>query len=434
MGGSNAIFTNVNGISEYSPATMGFQARQDRQRICTIIDASLKARGYFAMPDIVDAAYDAGFRTCTDAEGFGEWCKLWKIPRNLPEASSDTKEAHQSTDASHGSVPQGMMLINMDLVPLEHRDFVAQWCKPVPATTPNGGTPSTSETSNVGQRSSATNDQSKTAQKRAFEIDPDGDHHDTTSNKKRIRSCGEMSLYQSCYSRPTHPVQPYGDNTPPEVDTSNSSKELPQAQKRAKQKPRSPANKSRRSFRSSFCSCWDVICRYCNAYPRAEMLTLLSTTGSSSSEAARSGPSEPNNAGNLSKSKANQGVKRKKEEDHDGFRNSVGPKYESSSTSNKRSRFDEEGFFGTPYSPATKFGSSSRANSPTKSENAGIPLGSQETHGVKRKNSNEHPRVLHNHIVDLFDEDEVEEANIKASPDVLKTRKIASPSRDLDKI
>ena len=386
--------------AEYSPTTMAFQARQDRQRICTIIDASLKVRGYFAMPDIVDAAYDAGFRTCTDEEGFGEWCKLWNIPRNLPEASSDTKEAHQSTDARQGSVPQGMMLINMDLVPLEHRDFVAQWCKSVPATTPNGEAPFTTETSNVGPPSSATNSKSKTAQKRAFEIDLDGDRHDTTSDKKRIRSCGEMSLYQSCYSRPAHPVQPYGDNRPPKVETSTSSKEHSQAEKRTHKSPRSPANKP----------------------------------GSSTTKATPSDPSESNNAGNLSKSKANQGVKRKNEEDHDGFRNLVALKSQPQTTSNKRSRHSEKGVFRTPSSPATKSGSSSRTPSPNKSEYAGSPSGCKEHRGLKRKNSNEHPRVLHGQVIDFFDEDEAEEANIKASPDVLKTRKIAHPSSDLDKI
>lgn len=384
--GTNTESTNVNGGSGFSPATMAYQAKQDRRRICNIIDTSLKDRGYFASPDIIETAYDAGFRTCTEAEGFGEWCKLWNIPRNLPEGPSDTKEARQPVHgAPHGSVPQGMMMINMDLVPLELRDFVAQWCKAVSATTANGAAPATSESFSEGPPSTATGNQSNTAQKRAFH---DAFDHDTTSNKKRVRSCGEMSLWQSCYTQPAHPVQPYGtatSETAPVDETSSSSNQHAQAEKRAKRTPSSAANKS-------------------------------------------------NDAVNTSKPKAVQGVKRKNEDDHDGFRNFVAPKPEFSTTSNEQSGSNEKRVLRTPSSPATKSSSSSRASSPDKSDNAGSPSGSQEPRSLKRKNSNEHPKVLHGQIIDIVEEDEVEEANIKASPDVLKTRKIAHPSSDLDRI
>ena len=397
-GGANAESTKVNGASGYSPATMAYQAKQDRQRICTVIDTSLKERGFFASPDTVDAAYDAGFRTCTDEEGFGTWCRLWNIPRNLPEGSSSTKEAHQTAvpDAPHGSVPQGMMLINMDLVPLEHRDFVAQWCKPVPpATTPNGAAPITSQTSNDGPPSTAINDQSKTAQKRSFQNAFD---LDTMSNKKRVRSYEEMSLYQSCYSQSAHPVQPYGSNAAPEDEIPYASNEHSHAENRAQKNPSSPSNKS----------------------------------GSSSREASGNGLAKSSDADNTSKSKAVQGVKRKNEDDHDGFRNFIAPKSEPFTTSKEQSRSNEKRVLRTPSSPATTSSSSSRTSSPIKPEYAGSPSEYQEPRRVKRKNSKEHPKVFHGQVIDLISEDEDEEANIKASADVLRTRKIAKPSRRLD--
>ena len=143
------------------------------------------------------------------------------------ENEPPSKKARPSADTEPNKEPvhQGMMLINIDLVPVELRDQVAQrWCRPLPeymvkgesqpevgSATPQVLTVPEEPTQQTGVKRKLmipiTFYHDKVEVGTTLELDSDDE---TASNKKRIRSYKERSLYQSCYAQPAQPAQSYG--------------------------------------------------------------------------------------------------------------------------------------------------------------------------------------------------------------------------------
>lgn len=273
-------------------------------------------------------------------------------------------------------------MIDMDAVPLEYRQLVAQWCKPMPADghdRANNIKPIAAEPtpSNENPTSTTTDNPSKAIMKRGFQDEADEVDRDTTSNKKRVRSCGEMSLYQSCYSQPAHPAQPYGAVTPQPETTTTLNKQSESTEKRAHRTPS----------------------------PRA-------TKSASSPRATSNASSKMENPGTSQGSQAARGSKRKNQLEHAGSRNLAVEELEVDEARTSASAVTLEG---------------------RQMASASSPSRSHATRGSKRKSQLEHDG-FRDSAADAAEDSDIEERNQKASAAVLATRKIANPSSRFRKV
>ena len=305
---------------------------------------------------------------------------IGNYPGNQRKPSSKVKKSRLSaTDESpQESGPHGMMMIDMDAVPMEYRQLVAQWCKPMPAATADGHGEDedvrvAADEAYIGDncKSATTDNPSKAVTKRGLADKVDDIDHDTTSNKKRVRSCGEMSLYQSCYSQPAYPAQPYGAAVPQPKTATPSNTQSESIEKRARRTPSPKATKS-----------------------------------GSSPRTASEGHAGSEDAGRTSAVQAARGSKRKNQLEH----------------ARSRDNGIEEPEIDEPRNnaPAATLESRRMANINSQSR-------SQATRGSKRKSQLGH-EGFRDAAADIGEDSDIEEPNRKASAAVLAIRKIATPS------